>query len=348
MTSIAEQVQDDDRRARSRRATKRPSPAGSCGTDPGTGGLVLGGLRHRRSPVPPASRSASAAAFAAFRSLMMWTPADTSGAASTRPIIPKRQPAPIVTMRTTSGFRLSVAPKAIGWRMFWSSPFASRTMSNMMSAVSASARTQREDDGERAGHECPDVRHVCRDERDERDRSGKWDAEDDRSEPDDHRVERGDDRDAAEVAPEGDDDVARDRVGDRGRHAQMLLTHRRIDRAVLQQEEEREKRERQTEREARERLDPVDRTADERAQDRGDVRLRVARRGRCSRGIHSGILQPALDLRGGFVRRRADLVHLRDDPADDEAGHEERDREEREQHDHRAEPLAARGGAAAW
>ena len=66
---------------------------------------------------------------------MMWTPADTSGAASTSPIIPKRQPAPIVTMRTTSGFRLSVAPKAIGWRMFWSSPFASSTMISMMSAV---------------------------------------------------------------------------------------------------------------------------------------------------------------------------------------------------------------------
>ena len=65
---------------------------------------------------------------------MMWAAAEVSGAASTSPIIPKRQPAPMVTMRTTSGFRLSVAPNAIGWRMFWSSPFASRTMISMMIA----------------------------------------------------------------------------------------------------------------------------------------------------------------------------------------------------------------------
>ena len=49
--------------------------------------------------------------------------------------MPNRQPAPIVTMSTTSGFSLSVAPNAIGWKMFWSSPFASRTITSMMIAV---------------------------------------------------------------------------------------------------------------------------------------------------------------------------------------------------------------------
>ena len=66
---------------------------------------------------------------------MMWTAAEVSGAASTSPIIPNRQPAPIVTIRTTSGLRLSVAPKAIGWTMFCSVPLARITITSMISAV---------------------------------------------------------------------------------------------------------------------------------------------------------------------------------------------------------------------
>ena len=40
----------------------------------------------------------------------MCTAADVSGAARTSPTIPKRLPAAIVTMRTTSGLSPSVAP----------------------------------------------------------------------------------------------------------------------------------------------------------------------------------------------------------------------------------------------
>ena len=66
----------------------------------------------------------------------MCTAAEVSGAPSTRPTIPKMLPKPIVAMRTTSGLRSSVAPKAIGCTMFWSSPFARITITSMISAVS--------------------------------------------------------------------------------------------------------------------------------------------------------------------------------------------------------------------
>ena len=65
----------------------------------------------------------------------MWSAADVSGAASTIPIIPKIAPKPIVTMRTTSGFRSRVAPNAMGWTMFWSSPFARITTTSIISAL---------------------------------------------------------------------------------------------------------------------------------------------------------------------------------------------------------------------
>ena len=48
--------------------------------------------------------------------------------------MPKIAPKPIVTIRTTRGFRSSVAPNAIGWKMFWSRPFARRTITSMISA----------------------------------------------------------------------------------------------------------------------------------------------------------------------------------------------------------------------
>ncbi len=65
----------------------------------------------------------------------MWIAADVSGAARIIPIIPKRLPNPIVTIRTTSGLRSSVAPNAIGWTMFWSSPFPRITITSMIAAL---------------------------------------------------------------------------------------------------------------------------------------------------------------------------------------------------------------------
>src|SRR5206468_1329836 len=78
----------------------------------------------------------AAAPLRAFaRSRVMCTAADVSGAASTRPIVPNRHPAPIVTTRTTSGFRLSAAPMTNGWIRFWSRPFARITITSMMIAA---------------------------------------------------------------------------------------------------------------------------------------------------------------------------------------------------------------------
>ena len=48
--------------------------------------------------------------------------------------MPNRQPAEIVTMSTASGFRSSVAPKAIGCTTFCSIPFARITITSMISA----------------------------------------------------------------------------------------------------------------------------------------------------------------------------------------------------------------------
>ena len=59
----------------------------------------------------------------------MCTAAEVSGAASVSPTIPKRLPAPIVTTRTTSGLRLSVAPKTNGCRTFWKAPLARKMIS---------------------------------------------------------------------------------------------------------------------------------------------------------------------------------------------------------------------------
>ena len=65
----------------------------------------------------------------------MWTIAEVIGAASTRPIIPKMQPAAIVSTSTTSGCRSSAEPIANGCTMFYSSPFARITTTSITSAV---------------------------------------------------------------------------------------------------------------------------------------------------------------------------------------------------------------------
>ena len=64
----------------------------------------------------------------------MCTAADVSGAASVSPTIPNRAPAPMVTTSTTSGLMLSVAPITKGWIICWSTPFASRATTAMISA----------------------------------------------------------------------------------------------------------------------------------------------------------------------------------------------------------------------
>jgi hypothetical protein len=53
----------------------------------------------------------------------MCSAAEVRGAPRMSPTIPNRQPAPIVTMRTTNGLRSSVEPKAMGWTTFWRRPF---------------------------------------------------------------------------------------------------------------------------------------------------------------------------------------------------------------------------------
>ena len=65
----------------------------------------------------------------------MWSAAEVMGAASTRPTMPKRPPAAMVTIRTTSGLRSSVAPKAMGCTICCRMPCASSTRINMTTAV---------------------------------------------------------------------------------------------------------------------------------------------------------------------------------------------------------------------
>ena len=151
----------------------------------------------------------------------MCTAAEVSGAARTSPIIPNRHPPAIVTMRTTSGWIPSVAPNAIGCTICWSPPFARITTTSMISADGRPFGAERDDHGERARHECADVRDVGAEEGDERDRRSQRHAEDERRDPDDDRVERGDDRDAQEVPPERREHVAGDRLRHRQRHAEM-------------------------------------------------------------------------------------------------------------------------------
>src|SRR5262245_46695062 len=74
------------------------------------------------------------AARARARSRQMCTPAEVRGAASTRPTIPRMQPALIVMMSTASGCRSRAEPIANGWKMFWSRPFARMTITSMTSA----------------------------------------------------------------------------------------------------------------------------------------------------------------------------------------------------------------------
>src|SRR3954469_20649070 len=61
--------------------------------------------------------------------------ADVSGAARISPAVPKKAPAEIVTTRISNGFIRRVAPIAIGCTMFCSRPFASKTITSMISAV---------------------------------------------------------------------------------------------------------------------------------------------------------------------------------------------------------------------
>ena len=182
-----------------RRDLSAASPAGS------TRRCRRRAAAHARPPRQPST------AFAAASSRLMWSAADVSGAPRTSPTIPKRLPKPIVTMRTTSGLRSRVAPNAIGCTMFCSRPFARMTITSMISAVVVPCDDKREEHGERPRDERADEGDVRGDERHDGDRPGERDVEDQRAEPDDDGVERRDDRDAEEVAPQRLDHVARDR-----------------------------------------------------------------------------------------------------------------------------------------
>ena len=61
--------------------------------------------------------------------------------------------------------------------MFWSSPFASNTITSMISAVSVPPDDEGEEHGERARHEGADEGDVGRDERDDGDRPPERDVE---------------------------------------------------------------------------------------------------------------------------------------------------------------------------
>ena len=147
-------------------------------------------------------------------------------------------------------------------------------------------------------------------------------AEQERGQANEDPVERRDDRDAEEVAPERDEDVARDRLRERERDAEMPVDRPPQRGAVLEQEEEAEEREREPEDERGDALDPRDDAVPQRRDDLRGVALeralRAVGRARGARRGDARVVQPALDLAGGGVQRRRDLRGLGGEAADDE------------------------------
>ena len=105
-------------------------------------------------------------------------------------------------------------------------------------------------------------------------------------------------------------------------------------RAVLEQEEQAQRGQRQPEHERGEPADAVDDALGERRDDLRDVRLHARRGVRGAALVDPDVLEPALRPRGGLGRVLRDRVVLRGDPADDEDQHDHRQRDQREQHDH--------------
>ena len=113
-------------RPRSRSTASRPRRAGppSAVRRAGSGRPGVGGNGRLRLGVVPPHRGRAT----------IWTAADTSGAVRISPTIPNRAPPPMVAIRTTSGFRLSVAPNAIGCTICWRMPFARSAVTAMITA----------------------------------------------------------------------------------------------------------------------------------------------------------------------------------------------------------------------
>ena len=247
-------------------------------------------MRMARGPVSPmATGTASSGAAAALRcsrsSSTMCTAAEVSGAASVSPTMPNRAPPPIGDDQDRE--RVDAERRAHHERL-----------DQLLEHAVAQQRDDRHDDRrvralgaerdehrERAGHPCAEVRDVRTGEGDDRDRPGERHADDQRREPDEDAVERGDDRDAQEVAAQRLGDVARHDVADRFRDPEMPVDEAAHHRAVLEHEERAERREREEEQDRRQAVDALRDAAQQRRADLGRgllgaVHRRSARRRR--------------------------------------------------------------------
>ena len=147
------------------------------------------GAAERDQPDGAGAGPARVPALRSRSSSTMCTAAEVRGAASVSPTMPNREPAPIVTTSTTSGLRLSVAPITNGWTICWSTPFASRATTAMISASDVLPVLERDQHGEAAGDPRADEGHVGPDERHHRDRSRERHTEDQGRAADQDRVE---------------------------------------------------------------------------------------------------------------------------------------------------------------
>ena len=165
-------------------------------------------------------------------------------------------------------------------------------------------------DGERTGNERADKRNICGDEGDDADRACERHVEHERAQRDDRRIEARDDRHPPEVAAQRPDDAAGDRLGHRLWHSQMPIDPPAHRRAVLEQEEGAEPREREPEDDRREPLQAVDRALEQGRDDLRDVPRDRRRRARRAGLIDAGALEPGLRVREGRLGLFRDVALL--------------------------------------
>ena len=205
-------------------------------------------------------------------------------------------------------------------------------------------RTERDQHRERPGAPGAEERDVGGSEVHERDRPRLRYADDEGAEADDDAVERGDDGDPQEVAPQRLQRAGEDDAGDRRRHAEVALRPRPDHRTVLEEEEEAQGGEREEHGQRGEGLDPGPHTGEEGVEALAQPLARVTVRLLRAPRAHAEIVEPALDLVGSLRELRREGRRLARDAPDDHHREGHAQQQEAEEDDRRTR--AAREAAA--
>ena len=241
----------------------------------------------------------------------MCAAAEVSGAASTSPIIPKRHPPAMVTMRTTSGWIPSVAPNAIGCTICWRPPFARITTTSMISPTVVPSEPSAMITANAPATNAPRYGTYAQRKVTSAIVAASGTPRMSAAIPTTIPLNA-----ATIVTPRkyrrsDVHHVAGDRLRDRQRHAEVPIDRGAQRGPVLEQEEEAEQQERQAERERRDARDPLEDPMGERGdRHRGlalDRRVRAVGGARGAGRADAGVGQPALDLARRGVERRRDL-----------------------------------------